>query len=102
MALTKLDVLCGFDPIRIAVAYRLGGRRLDLFPADPVEAAVVEPIYETMPGWQGPLNAEQGMDGLPAAARRFVARIEKDLEVPIYLVSVGPERDQTIMTGQVN
>jgi adenylosuccinate synthase len=94
LALTKLDVLTGTDPIRICVAYELDGRRLAVPPSIGLER--VRPVYEEMPGWTGDLSACRAMDDLPDAARRYVRRIEELTGVPVTLLSLGAERTQTI------
>lgn len=99
VALTKLDVLSGIDPLKIAVAYTQGGERIEHFPAEFGVNALVgwEPVYEEMPGWAEDIGGVRTRDGLPAAARAYVARIEQQLGVPITLIGVGPERGQTII-----
>ncbi len=96
LALTKLDVLAGLDPIRLCVAYRLGTQTLDELPLDPDDLAAVEPIYEDMPGWdsQGPVSREED---LPPAARRYVARISELVGLPFALISMGPGREETLL-----
>ncbi len=96
-ALTKLDVLGGFDPIRLCVAYDLNGRRLDEVPADARALAACRPVYEEMPGWAGSLQNVRRLDDLPTAARRYLARIEQLTGVPIGILSLGPGRENTIV-----
>jgi adenylosuccinate synthase len=95
-ALTKLDVLSGLDPLRLCVAYAYRGERLIDFPADGATLAECQPIYEELPGWSDDIGAARALDQLPAAARRYVERIEALSQTPIRLISVGPERDQSI------
>ncbi len=95
-ALTKLDVLSGIDPLRICVAYRWRGQRLEDFPADGATLAECEPIYEELPGWKEDIGACRTLADLPAPTRRYVERIEALTGVPAGMISVGPERDQTI------
>ena len=94
LALTKLDVLSGVDPLRICVAYELDGRRLEVPPSSGLER--VRPLYEELPGFRGELGGVRSMSELPEDARRYVARIEELAGVPITIVSLGPERTQTI------
>lgn len=94
LALTKLDVLSGWDPIRIAVAYELDGKRLERPPAAGLDR--VTPIYEELPGWTGDLTTCRTMAELPATARAFITRVEQLAECPVAIVSVGPDREQTI------
>jgi adenylosuccinate synthase len=95
IALTKLDVLTGRDPVRICVAYELDGRRIDAPPASGLDR--VRPLYEEMPGWSEDITSAKSMDDLPEDARRYVARIEELAGVPITILSVGPDRAQTIV-----
>ena len=99
LALTKIDVLTGIDPLRVCVAYELGGRRLDEPPTTVRAWERVQPVYEELPGWHEPLGGARTVDALPANARRYVARLEALAGAPITLISVGAERDQTIRVG---
>jgi adenylosuccinate synthase len=94
LALTKLDVLSGVDPLRVCVAYELDGRRLEVPPSSGLER--VRPLYEELPGFRGELGGVRSMGDLPEDARRYIARIEELAGVPITIVSLGPERTQTI------
>jgi len=96
LALTKLDVLGGLDPLRIAVAYTCDGETLTRFPADAAMLARCQPVYEELSGWEEDISAARAFDDLPQAARAYVARIEELAGVPATLISVGPEREQTI------
>lgn len=96
LVLTKLDILSGFDEIRIATAYNLDGEQVT-FPPDTLEAqARAVPIYQTLPGWEAPLGAIRRWEDLPANARAYVDRIADWSETPIHTISVGPERDQLV------
>jgi adenylosuccinate synthase len=94
--LNKLDILSGVDPIRLCVAYEIDGRRIEAWPssANLLERAI--PIYEDFPGWAEPIHAVRALADLPDAARRYVTALEETAGAPIVLVSVGPERTQTI------
>jgi len=94
LALTKLDVLSGIDPLRICVAYELDGRRLEVPPAGGLDR--VRPLYEEMPGFSGDVSGARSLDELPDDARRYVKRIEELAGVPVSLLSLGAERTQTI------
>jgi adenylosuccinate synthase len=94
LALTKLDVLTGLESIQVCVAYETPSGRTDEFPIDDVERAT--PVYETMRGWNEEIGAARAMAALPAAARAYVERIERDAGCPVVLVSVGSRRDETI------
>ncbi len=97
MALTKLDVLDGFDTVMICTGYRLDGRELDYLPAHPAEQARVEPIYEAFEGWSLSTAGARSWAQLPAQAIKYIRRIEELTECPVALVSTSPERDDTIL-----
>ena len=97
IALTKLDVLDGFEEIRICTGYRLNGRDLDHFPAHAADQAAVEPVYETMPGWSETTAGARSWAELPAAAIKYIRRIEELINCPVALVSTSPERNDTIL-----
>jgi len=97
IALTKLDVLDGFDELKICVGYRCRGRDLNHLPAAQSLQAEVEPIYETLPGWKESTNGARSWVELPAAAIKYVRRIEELIEAPVALLSTSPERDDTIL-----
>ena len=97
VALTKLDVLDGFEQLHVCIGYRLGGRTLDHFPAHPSEQAAVEPVYEVFEGWADNTRGARGWADLPAAAVKYIRRIEELIECPVALVSTSPERDDTIL-----
>jgi adenylosuccinate synthase len=98
LAVTKLDVLTGFEKLFIAVQYRLpGGKTANEFPSDPEVLAEAEPVYEELPGWQEPLGDLREYGDLPENARRYVERIEQLVGVEAIAVSVGPDRAQTIV-----
>ena len=95
LALTKLDVLAGLPEVSVCVAYRLDGKQLDEPPIDLDDIARAEPIYASFPGW-GPLPSARDVADLPAPARAYVETIERMAGVPFCLVSVGPDRSETI------
>jgi adenylosuccinate synthase len=97
IALTKLDVLDGLDPIRVCVAYELDGRRIDYLPASPAPQARVRPVYEEIEGWSASTRGARSWAGLPAAAVKYVRRIEELIDCPVALLSTSPERDDTIL-----
>jgi adenylosuccinate synthase len=94
-----LDVLSGLDELRIAVAYELDGQRLDYFPTDSFVLERCRPVYETLPGWRQDVCGARRLANLPAAARRYVDRLGELLGLPVTIISVGPDREQTIFTG---
>jgi adenylosuccinate synthase len=96
LAVNKLDVLSNTGEIRIATAYRIDGKVTDEFPMTLGEVARAEPIYETHEGWTEDLTGCRRFADLPAAARRYVERVEELLGVPVELISIGPNRDETI------
>ena len=97
IALTKLDVLDGFDELNICTAYRIDGKVLPYLPASPDMQACVEPIYETMPGWQESTYGARSYDDLPVNAVNYIRRIESLLETKVAVLSTSPERDDTIL-----
>jgi len=97
IALTKLDVLDGMETLNICTAYRLDGETLDALPAEADAQMRVEPVYETMEGWEGSTHAARSWADLPAEAVKYVRRIEELIEVPVSLLSTSPERDDTIL-----
>jgi len=97
IALTKLDVLDGFDEIKLCVAYRLGNRTLDYLPPDANEQARCEPIYEIMDGWKESTRSARSWAQLPAQAVKYVRRVEELIRAPVALLSTSPERDDTIL-----
>ena len=101
LALTKLDVLDGLETIQICTGYRAGSRTIANFPADTGQLAQCEPIYESISGWDAPTKGLRRFDQLPAAARKYIARLEEVSGVPAAIVSTGSERDDTILRDDV-
>jgi len=97
IALTKLDILDGFDEIKVCVGYKLDGEVLDHLPASQGAQARVEPIYETIEGWSGTTAGARSWADLPAQAIKYVRRIEELIGAPVALLSTSPERDDTIL-----
>lgn len=97
LALTKLDVLDGFDEIKICVGYELNGERIDYYPASQIDQANVKPIYESMTGWKSSTRGARSWVDLPAEAIKYVKRVEELVETPVTLLSTSPERDDTIL-----
>ena len=94
--LNKLDILSGIDCLRICVAYEIDGRRVERWPSSGAALARAKPIYDEFPGWSEPIHDTRSLSDLPDEARRYVTALEEHAGVPIVLVSVGPERTQTI------
>lgn len=97
IALTKLDVLDGFETIRICTGYRLGDEVLDHLPSHAADQAAVEPIYEEMEGWSQTTAGARSWAELPAQAIKYIRRIEELIECPVASVSTSPDRDDTIL-----
>jgi adenylosuccinate synthase len=97
IALTKLDVLDGFDTIRICVGYMLEGERLDRLPASTAAQAHIVPVYEDFEGWSESTQGARRWADLPAQAVKYVRRVEELIECPVTLLSTSPERDDTIL-----
>lgn len=97
LAVTRADVLSGFDTVSLCVAYDLDGERTERFPTDTSALARATPVYETLPGWEGEIASARTFEELPAALRRFLARIEEFVGVPVAVVSTGADRSQVIL-----
>ena len=97
IALTKLDVLDGFDELKICVGYDLDGQRLDYLPTASDQQARVTPVYETLSGWKESTAGARSWADLPAEAVKYVRRIEELIRCPVALLSTSPERDDTIL-----
>ena len=97
MALTKLDVLDGFDTLKICVGYEVDGQRLDHFPSDAAAQAACTPVYEEMPGWHDSTYGARSWADLPANAVKYIRRVEELTKTPVTLLSTSPERDDTIL-----
>jgi adenylosuccinate synthase len=97
LALTKLDILDGFEEIKVCVGYRLDGREIDYLPAGEQAQARVEPIYETIDGWKEPTARARSWAQLPAQAIKYVRRVEELVGCPVALLSTSPEREDTIL-----
>jgi adenylosuccinate synthase len=97
LALTKLDVLDGFDSIKLCTGYRLDGKIIDHLPADATEQARCVPVYETMDGWKESTRGARSWAQLPAQAVKYVRRVEELIGAPVALLSTSPEREDTIL-----
>jgi adenylosuccinate synthase len=96
IALTLLDVLTGFDKLKICTSYIINGKEESFFPANTSTLDNIEPVYIELPGWKEDITLIKEFDKLPVNAQNYVNTIEKLLEVPINIISVGPNREQTI------
>ena len=96
LMLTKMDVLSGLDELKLAVAYEIDGERSEYPPVTNEQLDRAVPIYECLSGWREDISGCRSFDELPAAARRYIARVSELCEIPINNVSVGPEREQLV------
>ena len=97
IAFTKLDVLDGFETLKICVAYELDGKRLDYLPTAADQQARCTPVYETLPGWSQSTEGARSWADLPAEAIKYVRRVEELIGCPVALLSTSPEREDTIL-----
>ncbi len=97
LCVTKLDVLDGFETLRIGIGYRVAGVDLDILPAGAEALAECEPVYEELPGWSETTVGIDRFDALPMTAQRYLKRIEEVCGVPVDLISTGPDREETIV-----
>ena len=97
IALTKLDVLDGFETLNICTGYELDGARLDHLPTAADAQARCQPVYETLPGWSASTEGARSWADLPAAAIKYVRRVEELIDCPVALLSTSPEREDTIL-----
>jgi adenylosuccinate synthase len=97
IALTKLDVLDGFDEVKFCTAYRCGGEIYDYVPAGMTAQAALEPIYETAEGWRESTRGARSWADLPATAIKYIVRLEELIGAPVALLSTSPEREDTVL-----
>ena len=97
LVVTRLDTLADYPTVRVCTGYRLDGETLDHLPGDAYVLSRLEPIYEDLPGWTGDLRSARSMDDLPSEARAYLDRMAEFTGVPVAIVSVGPDRDETIV-----
>lgn len=95
LIMTKADVLCDFERVRVAVGYRVDGQLLESMPYS-IEGEI-EPVYRDFPGWSGPISHLHRYDDLPIALQQYVAFIERETGVPVSIISLGPDREETII-----
>jgi adenylosuccinate synthase len=97
LALTKLDVLSHFTELKICSHYEIDGKRVERFPSNQRQLSIARPVYESLPGWNENISECKSFSRLPANAIAYVNRLQKlCYGVPLLMVSVGPERSQTI------
>lgn len=99
LAVLHLDTLSTIGPLKVCVAYKAAGARLPEFPADVHVLEEVEPVYETLPGWDEDLGSCRHWNDLPVAARDYVRFISERIGAPVRMIGVGPSREQTILVG---
>lgn len=97
LSLNLLDVFSGLKTVKIAVAYELDGQKIDYYPASLKELERCKPIYEELPGWDEDITKVTKLEDLPENARHFLSRVSELVGVPLVTVSVGPDREQTIV-----
>jgi adenylosuccinate synthase len=97
LVMTKLDVLSGFEEIKVVTAYELDGQRINTMPLNTAAAERAKPIYETLPGWRADISGARRLDDLPPQGRRYIERVQELARLPISMISVGPEREQAIL-----
>jgi adenylosuccinate synthase len=97
LCVTKLDVLDGVEALQVGVGYRIGGESIDILPAGAEMLAQCEPVYEEIPGWKESTVGVKKYEDLPENARAYLRRIEQICEIPIDLISTGPDRSETIV-----
>ena len=101
ISLMLLDVLTGFDKIQVCTAYKMGDKIIKDFPASLEDLAKCEPIYEELEGWTEDITSVERFEDLPENAKKYVAKIEELIGVSVDMVSVGPNRAQTIVRRNV-
>ena len=97
LAVTKLDVLDGFESVKVCTGYRLDGAQVTGYPDRSDVLAHVEPVYETLLGWRVGLGHARESDELPAEARDLIELVEREVGIPVGIVGVGPERDDYVL-----
>jgi adenylosuccinate synthase len=97
LCVTKLDVMDGMEIVRIGVGYKINGEFCDILPVGAESLVGCEPVYEDMPGWSSSTVGVKRYEDLPVQARNYLERIAKICEVPVDMVSTGPDRDETIV-----
>jgi len=101
LVITKLDVLSGLPEVKIAVGYKVNGQAISDVPCELDLFEKCEPVYEVLPGWQEDIRQIRAFDSLPANTKRYLKTIEDMLGIPIWIVSVGPGRDETIVMRDI-
>jgi adenylosuccinate synthase len=97
LVVTRLDILSGFETVKVATGYRLDGSEIDYVPANTFDFERIEPIYTELPGWSGDLRKCRSLSDLPSEARSYLEFMEQYTGTPAAILSVGPDRDETII-----
>ncbi|MEB3365774.1 adenylosuccinate synthetase, partial [Lactobacillus sp. R2/2] len=97
LSLNLLDIFSGFDTIKIATAYELDGQKIDYYPASLKELDRCQPVYEELPAWKEDITNAKTWSDLPENAQKFLNRVSELVGIPLVTVSVGPDREQTIV-----
>jgi adenylosuccinate synthase len=95
--LTRLDVISGLEKLKVCTGYKFDGQVIDHIPANIWDFAKVEPIYEELEGWSENLRSCRSLSDLPAAARRYLEYVEDRTKTPVAILSIGPDREETIV-----
>ncbi len=101
VALTRLDVLSQFEQVKVCVAYDVDGERISTLPGTLAQTAAAKPVYEELPGWREDVSGVRKLGDLPTEAGQYVRRVEQLVGAPVDMISVGPERDQAIVTRDI-
>ena len=96
LSMMMLDVLSELDEIQVCTAYRIDGQEINYFPSHVDDLRRIEPVYETLPGWKQDVTGARSIDDLPENAIRYVRRISELVGIPVEIISIGPDRVQTI------
>jgi adenylosuccinate synthase len=99
--LTRLDVLDEMDTVKICVAYKIGNKTINHFPADIKALETCQPVYEELPGWKTSTSDIRDVKRLPPNALRYIKRIEELIGCPFHIISIGPRRDQSITIKKI-
>ena len=94
LVMTRLDILAGFDTVKVATSYKLDGMELRHIPTNTHEFAAVEPVFTELPGWSGDLTICRTWGDLPETAQNYLKFIEEYTGTPVAIVSIGPARDR--------
>lgn len=101
MVITKLDILDGFETVKVCVAYELDGKRTETFPVDTAKIARSKPVYEEFPGWSGSTAGITERDQIPQNAARYIRFLEELLGIPVSIISSGPRREETVLLHRI-